>query len=517
MYEATLSFKRPPCCAQVAPGDARVSAPDTKGGRSGRSRVPEGGPRVAPPDTRGGDPSAAAALSGQWAPLPKGHNDCIPPSDTSLHQDSTGTAPSATPPPAQPSPPSQTRETKSHSAPTPLKRPTKGHNASGASVASNTAGDSRLTRNTIEGNTGGGGGTGPPGGNLGVETRAPPTGAGRGPESPPLVSGRAPAGSERRSVGPVSPPLPATALVGGPSGATLMVFSRELLERAGCLPPVSPGALFTPSSALFTPSSSLCTETKKHSPNTGACANNPSLAETPPLALFTPSALFTGPPPATTPFPSEDGCNAGEGYAGDSFTPTTHTHTLGQSSQLAAAIPGTHHPSDITPSLDLPSAGTPSPNIAIPKGGEAQQLGGRETEARPFTAAPFTAALPFTVAPLFTAAPRPHTAAPFTARPFTAALEKMMAHALRESLAPMLPETTPGLFAALLAGPDLFAAPPSLFAARPAGRGLFAAPSLFMELPAAMRESLFLSLVELPAAAGEVLVCAGDRPPGYAH
>jgi len=92
-----------------------------------------------------------------------------------------------------------------------------------------------------------------------------------------------------------------------------------------------------------------------------------------------------------------------------------------------------------------------------------------------------------------------------------------MAHALRESLAPMLPETTPGLFAALLAGPDLFAAPPSLFAARPAGRGLFAAPSLFMELPAAMRESLFLSLVELPAAAGEVLVCAGDRPPGYAH
>jgi len=34
-----------------------------------------------------------------------------------------GPAPSGTPPPAQPPPPPQTRETQSHSAPTPLKRP----------------------------------------------------------------------------------------------------------------------------------------------------------------------------------------------------------------------------------------------------------------------------------------------------------------------------------------------------------------------------------------------------------
>jgi len=32
-------------------------------------------------------------------------DDCIPPRDTSPHQDSTGTAPSGTPPPAQPPPP----------------------------------------------------------------------------------------------------------------------------------------------------------------------------------------------------------------------------------------------------------------------------------------------------------------------------------------------------------------------------------------------------------------------------
>ena len=50
-------------------------------------------------------------------------DDCIPPRDTSPHQDSTGTAPSGTPLPAQPPPPPQTRETQSHSAPTPLKRP----------------------------------------------------------------------------------------------------------------------------------------------------------------------------------------------------------------------------------------------------------------------------------------------------------------------------------------------------------------------------------------------------------
>jgi len=50
-------------------------------------------------------------------------DDCIPPRDTSPHQDSTGTAPSGTPPPAQPPPPPRTRGTQSHSAPTPLKRP----------------------------------------------------------------------------------------------------------------------------------------------------------------------------------------------------------------------------------------------------------------------------------------------------------------------------------------------------------------------------------------------------------
>jgi len=48
---------------------------------------------------------------------------CIPPRDTSPHQDSAGTAPSGTPPPAQPPPPPQTRGTQSHSAPTPLKWP----------------------------------------------------------------------------------------------------------------------------------------------------------------------------------------------------------------------------------------------------------------------------------------------------------------------------------------------------------------------------------------------------------
>ena len=50
-------------------------------------------------------------------------DDCIPPRDTSPHQDSTSTAPSGTPPPAQPPPPPLTWETQSHSAPTPLKRP----------------------------------------------------------------------------------------------------------------------------------------------------------------------------------------------------------------------------------------------------------------------------------------------------------------------------------------------------------------------------------------------------------
>ena len=48
---------------------------------------------------------------------------CIPPRDTSPHQDSAGTAPSGTPPPAPPPPPPQTQGTQSHSAPTPLKRP----------------------------------------------------------------------------------------------------------------------------------------------------------------------------------------------------------------------------------------------------------------------------------------------------------------------------------------------------------------------------------------------------------
>jgi len=46
---------------------------------------------------------------------------CLPPRDTSPHQDSAGTAPSGTPPPAQPPPPPQTRGTQSHRAPTPLK------------------------------------------------------------------------------------------------------------------------------------------------------------------------------------------------------------------------------------------------------------------------------------------------------------------------------------------------------------------------------------------------------------
>jgi len=50
-------------------------------------------------------------------------DDCLPPRDTSQHQDSTGTTPSSTPPPSQPPPPPQTRGTQSHSAPTPLKRP----------------------------------------------------------------------------------------------------------------------------------------------------------------------------------------------------------------------------------------------------------------------------------------------------------------------------------------------------------------------------------------------------------
>jgi len=48
---------------------------------------------------------------------------CLPPRDTSPHQDSTSTAHSGTSPPAQPPPPPQTRETQFHSAPTPLKRP----------------------------------------------------------------------------------------------------------------------------------------------------------------------------------------------------------------------------------------------------------------------------------------------------------------------------------------------------------------------------------------------------------
>jgi len=47
----------------------------------------------------------------------------VPPRDTSPNQDSASTALSDTPPPAQPPPPSQTLETQSHSAPTPLKRP----------------------------------------------------------------------------------------------------------------------------------------------------------------------------------------------------------------------------------------------------------------------------------------------------------------------------------------------------------------------------------------------------------
>ena len=50
-------------------------------------------------------------------------DSCIPRRDTSPHQDSTGTAPSGTPPPAQPPAPPQTRETQFHSAPAPLKRP----------------------------------------------------------------------------------------------------------------------------------------------------------------------------------------------------------------------------------------------------------------------------------------------------------------------------------------------------------------------------------------------------------
>ena len=49
--------------------------------------------------------------------------NCLPPRDTSPHQDSTGTAPSGTPPPAQPPPPPQTWGTQSHSAPTLLERP----------------------------------------------------------------------------------------------------------------------------------------------------------------------------------------------------------------------------------------------------------------------------------------------------------------------------------------------------------------------------------------------------------
>jgi len=46
---------------------------------------------------------------------------CLPPRDTSPHQDSTGTAPSGTPPPAQPPPPPQTWGTQSHSAPLQLR------------------------------------------------------------------------------------------------------------------------------------------------------------------------------------------------------------------------------------------------------------------------------------------------------------------------------------------------------------------------------------------------------------
>jgi len=48
---------------------------------------------------------------------------CLPPRDTSPHQDSAGTAPSGTPPPVQPPLPPQKRRTQSHSARTPLKRP----------------------------------------------------------------------------------------------------------------------------------------------------------------------------------------------------------------------------------------------------------------------------------------------------------------------------------------------------------------------------------------------------------
>jgi len=50
------------------------------------------------------------------------------PRETSPHQDSTGTAPSGTPPPAQSPPPPQTWKAQSHSAPTPLKRPMYLHN-----------------------------------------------------------------------------------------------------------------------------------------------------------------------------------------------------------------------------------------------------------------------------------------------------------------------------------------------------------------------------------------------------
>jgi len=53
---------------------------------------------------------------------PYSDDDCIPPRDTFPHQDSTGTAPSGTSPPAQPPPPPQTRGTQSHSAPTQLKQ-----------------------------------------------------------------------------------------------------------------------------------------------------------------------------------------------------------------------------------------------------------------------------------------------------------------------------------------------------------------------------------------------------------
>jgi len=63
-----------------------------------------------------------------WTDPPHPHLDTglvmmiVFPRETSRHQDSAGTAPSGTPPPAQQPLPPQTRGTQSHSAPTPLKR-----------------------------------------------------------------------------------------------------------------------------------------------------------------------------------------------------------------------------------------------------------------------------------------------------------------------------------------------------------------------------------------------------------